>query len=141
MDFNLGHARTLVDWVLKERRERGLKPLTIAVLDSGGHVMIVLREDGTSNLRPKIAEGKARGALNMGLGSRTLYERAQKQPYFIEAMNALSDGSLVPVPGGVLIRDREDIIGALGITGDSSDNDEAIAISAIEALGFQADPG
>ena len=95
----------------------------------------------TSNLRPEIAQGKARGAISMGLGSRALYNRAQEQPFFIQSMNALSSGSLVPVPGGVLIRQEGRIIGAIGITGDTSDNDEACAIFAIESLGYQADAG
>ena len=77
----------------------------------------------------------------MGLGSRALFERAQEQPYFIQAMNALADGALVPVPGGVLIRESGAVIGAIGITGDSSDNDEACAVAAITGAGFQADPG
>lgn len=141
MPLKLDHARSLIENVLRNRKERGFKPLTVAVLDAGGHLMALLREDGTSNLRAEIAQGKARGAINMGLGSRALYNRAQTQPYFIQAMNSLSGGSLVPVPGGVLIRENGAIIGAVGITGDSSDNDEACAVSAIEALGFTADPG
>lgn len=122
-------------------KELNLKPLTIAVLDAGGHLTALAREDGTSNLRAEIAQGKARGAVSMGLGSRTLYKRAQEQPFFIQSMNALSNGSLVPVPGGVLIRQDNKIIGAVGITGDSSDSDEACAIFAIETAGLSADAG
>ena len=93
-------------------------------------------------MRFKLAHGKAYGAIAMGLGSRALYERAQKQPYFIEAMNALADGALVPVPGGVLIRDGEGkLVGAAGVTGDNSDNDEMCAIAGIEAAGLVADTG
>jgi uncharacterized protein GlcG (DUF336 family) len=98
-------------------------------------------EDGTSNLRPEIAQGKARGAVSMGLGSRALYERAKVEPFFIQAMNGLSNGSLVPVAGGVLIKKDGIILGAVGITGDNSDNDEACAISAIEKVGLVADGG
>lgn len=119
----------------------GLKPLTVAVLDTGGHLVALAREDGTSNLRPEIAQGKARGAVSMGLGSRALFNRAEEQPYFIQSMNALSNGSLVPVPGGVLIRQDGKIIGAVGITGDSSDNDEACAVFAIEEAGLSAETG
>lgn len=119
----------------------GLKPLTIAVLDAAGQLKVLLRQDGTSLMRPEIAQSKAYGAIAMGLGSRSLYQRAQEQPYFIQAMNALADGKLVPVPGGVLIKHQGSIIGAIGITGDSSDNDEACAIHAIEAAGLEADGG
>ena len=141
MPLNASTAQQLIDQVIQHRNDKGFKPLTVAVLDAGGFLIALLREDGTSNLRPDIAQGKARGAVNMGLGSRTLYDRAQAQPYFIQAMNSLSNGSLVPVPGGVLIREDTNIIGAVGVTGDSSDNDEACAIAAIEALGFVADTG
>ncbi|MGI9372564.1 MAG: GlcG/HbpS family heme-binding protein, partial [Hyphomicrobiales bacterium] len=88
------------------RAERNMKPVTVAVLDAGGHLVALAREDGTSSLRPEIARGKAHGAIAMGLGSRALFERAKVEPFFIQAMNTLSDGSLVPVPGGVLIRDE-----------------------------------
>ena len=141
MPLNASTAQKLIEQVIQHRKDQGYKPLTIAVLDAGGFLVALLREDGTSNLRPEIAQGKARGAVNLGLGSRTLYERAQAQPYFIQAMNSLSNGSLVPVPGGVLIRENADIIGAVGVTGDSSDHDEACAVAAIEALGFVADTG
>ena len=103
--------------------------------------MALVREDGTSALRPEIAQGKARGAVLMGLGSRALYERAKVEPFFIQAMNALSDGSLVPVAGGVLIKHEGVVLGAVGITGDNSDNDEACAIAAIETAGFVSDGG
>lgn len=141
MELTLNTAQTIISNALALRRERQMKPLTVAVLDAGGFLIALAREDGMSNLRPEIAQGKARGAVGMGLGSRTLYNRAQEQPFFIQAMNSIAGGSLVPVPGGVLIRHEDRIIGALGITGDSSDNDEACAIAAIEAAGFQADGG
>lgn len=99
------------------------------------------REDGTSNLRAEIAQGKAKGAVAMGLGSRALFNRAQEQPYFINAMNALNGGSLVPIPGGVLIKRDGVLIGAIGITGDSSDNDEACALAAIGNAGLSAEAG
>ena len=112
-----------------------------AVLDNGGFLIALVREDCVSNLRPDIAQGKARGAIGMGLGSRSIFKRAQEQPYFVQAMNSIASGSLVPVPGGVLIKRDGEILGAVGITGDSSDNDEACAIAAIEAAGFTADGG
>lgn len=141
MTMTLDLAFQLISSARSHAKETGLKPLTIAVLDAGGFLTAIAREDGTSNLRPEIAQGKARGAVLMGLGSRALYKRAQEQPFFIQSMNALSNGSLVPVPGGVLIRQDKKIIGAIGITGDSSDNDEACAIFAIEKAGLTADAG
>lgn len=141
MTLTLDLARKLADLCLDRANEMNLKPLTVAVLDASGHLKVLLRQDGTSLLRSEIAQGKARGAIGMGLGSRALYNRAQEQPYFIQAMNTIAGGSLVPVPGGVLIRKDGEIIGAVGITGDTSDNDEACAVAAIEAMGLQADGG
>jgi uncharacterized protein GlcG (DUF336 family) len=141
MTLTLQVAQSIIADCLEWRKTNGLKPLTIAVLDSGGYLMALAREDGTSNLRPDIAQGKARGAVAMGLGSRALFERAKVEPFFIQAMNALADGSLVPVAGGVLIKQEGTIIGAVGITGDNSNNDEACAIAAIEKAGFVADGG
>ena len=98
------------------------------------------RQDGASPIRIDLAKGKAHGAVMMGISSRKLGERAEQQAYFIQAVNALCDGSLVPVAGGVLVRDSTGaIIGAVGVTGDTSDHDEELAIAAIEAQGLQAD--
>lgn len=139
--MNLDLANALVAAALEYRRAHAMKPLTIAVIDAGGHLVALQREDGTSNLRAEAAQGKAKGAVAMGLGSRALFNRAQEQPYFIAAMNALNGGHLVPVPGGVLIRRGTTLIGAMGITGDSSDNDEACAVAAIEKQGLTAETG
>ena len=139
--MNLELANALITSALEYRREHNMKPLTIAVIDAGGHLVALQREDGTSNLRPEIAQGKAKGAVAMGLGSRALFTRAQEQPFFIDAMNALNRGQLVPVPGGVLIYRDETLIGAVGITGDSSDNDEACAVSALRVHGLTAGTG
>ncbi|MFC6636826.1 heme-binding protein [Sulfitobacter sp. JBTF-M27] len=141
MTLTLQQAQSIISACLEWRQENGLKPLTVAVLDNAGALVALAREDNTSLLRPEIAQGKARGAVSMGLGSRALYERAKVEPFFIQAMNALSDGSLVPVAGGVLIKKDGVILGAVGITGDNSDNDEACAIAAIEKAGFVADGG
>lgn len=141
MKLDLNLAQELLGHCLKWRKANGLKPLTVAVLDSGGYLIALAREDGTSNLRPEIAQGKARGAVAMGMGSRALFQRAQTEPFFIQSMNALAGGSLVPVAGGVLIMHEGGIVGAVGITGDTSDNDEACAISAIESIGFTANGG
>ena len=136
--LTLEAARKIIAGALAKGRETGLKPLSVAVLDAGGHPIAFEREDGASNLRFKIAHGKAYGALSVGMGSRALFERAQAQPFFVQALNGLADGAVVPVPGGVLIRDPEDnaILGAVGVTGDTSDNDEIAALAGIEAAGF-----
>jgi uncharacterized protein GlcG (DUF336 family) len=142
MTLTLEHARKIITVALEKGNSMGLKPLTVAVLDAGGALIALERSDGASRMRPDIATGKANGAIALGMGSRSIFNRAQEQPYFIQAMNALADGVLVPVPGGVLIRSGNgDIVGAVGITGDSSDNDEACAVAAIEAIGFTADIG
>ena len=140
--ITLDKAREMVAGALAKGHEMGLKPLTVAVLDAAGNLKALEREDGASNMRPDIAIGKANGALCMGLGSRALFERAKNEPFFIQAMNSLAGGSLVPVAGGVLVKDQAGaILGAVGITGDSSDNDEKAAIAAIEGAGFVADGG
>lgn len=141
MALTLTQAQSIIADCLAWRESNGLKPLTVAVLDNAGTLIALAREDGTSLLRPEIAQGKARGAVAMGLGSRALFERAKVEPFFIQAMNSLCDGSLVPVAGGVLIKQDGAILGAVGITGDNSDNDEACAIAAIEKAGFDADGG
>ncbi|AKH98933.1 uncharacterized protein IMCC20628_00204 [Hoeflea sp. IMCC20628] len=141
MELNLQTAQSIIAFALEWRKKQDMKPLTVAVLDSGGFLVALAREDGMSTLRPEIAQGKARGAVAMGMGSRAIFERAQLQPFFIQSMNSLAAGSLVPVPGGVLIKFKGTLLGAVGITGDSSDNDEACAIAAIQAAGFEADGG
>ncbi len=116
--------------------------MTVAVLDSAGNLVAFAREDRSSLLRERIARGKAHGALNMGVGSRALAARAEAQPQFINALVALAEGNLVPVPGGVLVRDEVgDIIGAVGVSGHLPDADEACAVSGIEAASLQAEPG
>jgi uncharacterized protein GlcG (DUF336 family) len=142
MTLTLDQARTLVSTALAKGTEMGLKPLTVAVLDAGGALVVLERSDGSSRMRPDIAMGKANGAIALGMGSRAIFKRAQEQPYFIQSLNALAKGVLLPVPGGVLIRDKAGaIVGAVGITGDTSDNDEACAVAGIEAIGLVADGG
>ena len=142
MSVTLAQASTIVDVALKKAREMSLAPLTVAVLDAGGHLVAFKREDKSGILRYDIAYGKAWGALGMGFGSRTLSERAANTPQFFNALHAVSGGRLVTAPGGVLIRDAsDDVIGAVGISGDTSDKDEACAIAGIEAAGLKADPG
>ena len=143
--LTLDHALTIVQAALRKGREMGLAPLAVAVLDEGGHLKAFGREDGAGIIRPQIAMGKAWGTLGMGVGSRTLAKRLvdnpQSQPFFV-ALNAMSDGRVVPVPGGVLIRDAgRAVIGAVGISGDTSDKDEACAVAGIETAGLTADTG
>jgi len=142
MSVNLAQASTIVDGALRTARAMDLVPMTVAVLDAGGHLVAFKREDRSGILRYDIAFGKAWGALGMGFGSRTLFERATSTPQFFNALYAASGGRVVSNPGGVLIRNAAgDVIGAVGISGDTSDKDEACAVAGIEAAGLKADPG
>jgi uncharacterized protein GlcG (DUF336 family) len=142
MSVTLAQASTIVDVALKKARDNNLAPLTVAVLDSGGHLVAFKREDKSGILRFDIAFGKAWGALGMGFGSRTLASRAAKTPQFFTMLAAASGGRMVSNPGGVLIKDASGtIVGACGISGDTSDKDEMCAIAGIEAAGLKADPG
>ena len=140
--ITLAQASTIVDVALKKARDSNLAPLTVAVLDSGGHLVAFKREDKSGILRFDIAFGKAWGALGMGFGSRTLASRAAKTPQFFTMLAAASGGRMVSNPGGVLIKDSSGtIVGACGISGDTSDKDEMCAVAGIEAAGLKADPG
>lgn len=142
MSVTLAQASTIVDSALQKARELKQMSQTVVVLDAGGHVVAAKREDGSGIIRFEIAVGKAYGALGMGWGSRTMMERAAQNPNFLTAIAAASGGRLVPNPGGVLIRDANNqVLGAVGISGDTADNDEIIAIIGIEAAGLKADPG
>jgi uncharacterized protein GlcG (DUF336 family) len=142
MSVTLAQASSIVDVALKKARELKQMPQTLVVLDTGGHVVCAKREDGSGIIRFEVAVGKAYGALGMGWGSRTMMERAAQNPNFLTAIAAASGGRLVPNPGGVLIRDAgNQIVGAIGISGDTADNDEIIAVAGIEAAGLKADPG
>jgi uncharacterized protein GlcG (DUF336 family) len=137
--MDLETARTIVAAARAHGREAGLKPLTVVVLDAGGHVVAAEREDGASIGRFEIGFGKAYGALALGQGSRATMARAEQQAYFVGAAGAAIGGALVPVPGGVLVRDDAGtLLGAVGITGDTSDHDEAAAVAGIEAAGLTA---
>ena len=138
MDLSLDQAGRIVDAALARGREMGLAPLAVAVLDAGGHLKAFKREDDAGIIRPQIAIGKAWGALGMGMGTRAL---ASKSPEFLAALGAMSGGKVVPSPGGVLIRQGERVVGAVGITGDTGDNDEACAVAGIEAAGLEPDTG
>jgi uncharacterized protein GlcG (DUF336 family) len=140
--FTLDTARAIVRAALAEAGRRGLKPLAVTVLDERGSLKASAAQDGTSLSRDKVAHAKAYGALALGLGSRALGKRAEEQPTFIAAVNGVVGGALVPVPGGVLVRDGEGrVLGAVGISGDTSDNDEIAAARGIEAAGLVFDAG
>jgi uncharacterized protein GlcG (DUF336 family) len=140
--LTLAQASTIVDVALKTAREKNFQPLTVAVLDPGGHLVAFKREDKSGILRYDIAYGKAWGALGMGFGSRTLAERAAQTPQFFTMLAAASGGRMIANPGGILIRDAAgDVVGAAGISGDTADNDEICGVTGIEAAGLKADPG
>ncbi len=139
MTITLSQARQVVDSSLAKGRELGLKPLSVAVLDTRGSLVAALSEDGCAQLRPKVAHGKANAAIGLGMGTRALMDRAEQQAYFVQAVNGVLGGDMVPVPGGVLIRTAEgELVGAVGISGDTSDNDEAAALAGIAAAGLTA---
>jgi uncharacterized protein GlcG (DUF336 family) len=140
-DLTLEIARKILDAALAKATQLKLKPLVVAILDARGAVKLTAAQDGTSLMRAEIAHGKAYGALAMGMGSRALFQRAQEQAYFIDAVNTMAKGALIPVPGGVLIQDGTTLLGAVGVSGDTSDNDEACAIAGIEAAGLKANAG
>lgn len=138
--ITLEQAQRIAVATLRRGRELGAEPLTVAVLDTGGHLVVLQREDGSGILRPQIATAKAWGALGMGFPSRELGRRAELVPHFFTALSAAAEGRMVPVAGGVLIRDAETLLGAVGVSGDTSDMDEACAITAVRATGLNPDP-
>jgi uncharacterized protein GlcG (DUF336 family) len=140
--LTLDLASTIVDTALATGKQRGFAPLTVVVLDAGGCLKAAKRADGCSLLRPEIATGKAWGVLGMGFGGRELARRAKDAPLFYTMLSDVSQGRMVPVPGGVLIRAHDGaILGSVGISGDTSDNDEICAVAGIEAAGLVADTG
>ncbi|WP_230486969.1 GlcG/HbpS family heme-binding protein [Nocardioides anomalus] len=140
LGLTLDQARAIVAGTLAAGGERGFNPLTVVVLDAGGHVTAVERQDGSSAKRFEIAHGKAHGAVAFGWGSRRTMGRAEDfAPFVTGAGTAI--GPLVPVPGGVLVRDAEGtLLGAVGVSGDNSDNDEAAALAGIESAGLVGQP-
>jgi uncharacterized protein GlcG (DUF336 family) len=141
MPLTLAHAQTIVREGLAHGRAGNMRPLSIVVLDARGAVSAAASEDGTSLKRYDIAVGKARGSLAFNLGSRKLGEMAVERPHFFAGASHAVGGGLVPVAGGVLIKDGGAIIGAVGVSGDTSDNDEAVAMAGIKAAGFTGDGG
>ena len=140
--MQLSIARQILDAAQAKARSQNMKPLAIAVLDARGAVRAFIAEDGTSLHRGDVAVGKAYGAISLGIPSRLIGERAEKQAYFVAAISHITGGKMVPVAGGVLIRDNEGgLLGAIGISGDTSDNDEIAAVAGIAAAGLVADTG
>ncbi len=137
--LTLKQANKIIQTALGKARDLNLAPLTVVVLDAAGHLKALQREDGASMIRQQIATAKAFGAVNMGVSSRSLAGVALQRPDFMNALIDVSGGKIMPVPGGVLIRDVENnLIGAVGISGDVSDQDENCAIAGIESVGFFA---
>ena len=137
--LTLAQANAIITAAFAKGRELNLKPLSVVVLDAGGHVLAFQRQDGASNLRFDIARGKASGALALGVSSRTLGTMAAERPSFVASLGAIAAGGLIPVAGGVLVTgDDNSVIGAVGATGDTSDNDEAVVLEGIKAAGLTA---
>ncbi len=135
--ISLTQANTMIEAALARGAELGLKPLAVTVLDPGGHLIAAQRQDGSSNMRIKLAAGKASGALALGVSSRTIGDMALDRPHFVASVDMMSEGGMVPAAGGVIACDAQGtIVGAIGVTGDTSDNDEACAFAAIAAAGF-----
>lgn len=139
--ISLGQASTVVAAAIAEGTRLGLKPLSVAVLDAGGHLVAFERQDGASTLRPQIAVAKAAGALALGISSRRIADMASERPSFVASLSTLAPAGVVPAAGGVIvIDDGGAAIGAVGVTGDTSDQDELCALAGIAAAGLAAQP-
>ena len=139
MTLTLDQARTIIEATRAKGQAMGLKPLSVVVLDGGGHVIAFEREDGAAPGRFGIAQGKAYGAVMLGMAGRAQMARAEAQAYFMAAVNGVYGGQVVPVPGGVLLRKGGVVIGAIGVTGDTSDNDAEAALAGAAAAGLDAE--
>lgn len=142
MTLTLQQALTIAQVTFAEGEKHGFLPLAVVVLDSAGQPLALLRDERTSLNRADIAIGKAAGCLAMGFGGRELAKRAAAMPHFIAAVGSIFPKGLIPVPGGVLIRDAGGrLLGAVGVSGDTSDNDEICALAGIAAVTLVADTG
>ena len=136
--LTLSQANALIDAAFAKGAALGLKPLTVTIHDPGGHLIACQRQDGASNMRVKLAGGKACGALALGVSSRTIGDMALDRPHFVAAVDTMSEGGMVPAAGGVIVCDADGaVLGAIGVTGDTSDNDEACALAAIASQGLK----
>lgn len=139
MTITLRKARKIISATFAKGQEMALKPLSVVVVDAGGHPIAFERQDTASPGRFKIAYGKANGCVMLGLPGSAIQTRADNQAYFVGALNGLFGGDFVPVQGGVLVKDSKGtILGAVGVTGDTSENDAAVAVAGIEAAGLVA---
>jgi uncharacterized protein GlcG (DUF336 family) len=137
MTISLQQAQIVVEAALAHGTEQGFNPLTVAVLDPGGAVVALARQDGSGNLRPDLAVAKAYGVLALGMTNRAIAARAADSPEFFTSVTALAGGRILSVPGGVFVRDAGGaLLGAVGVTGDASLNDEAAAVAGITAAGL-----
>ena len=134
--ISLDQANQIITAALAKGRDLGLKPLCVAVLDGGGHLIAMQREDGASTLRPQIAIGKAAGALGLGISSRKIGDMAAERPTFVATLASLAPQGLIPAAGGLIVAGSETPIGAIGVTGDTSDNDEICALAGVAAAGL-----
>jgi uncharacterized protein GlcG (DUF336 family) len=141
MSLSLNQANQIITAALAKARDLNLKPVSVIVLDARASLVAAQSEDGVSIMRAQIAHGKANAAIQLGMGTRALMNRAEQQAYFVSAINGLAGGDFVPVPGGCLVMDGDTLIGAVGISGDTSDNDEAAVVAGIEAAGLSAVTG
>lgn len=139
-DITLRKARTIIRKTVEKAREMELRPISVVVLDAGGHVIAFEREDGSAPGRFGIAQGKAYGAVMLGMAGRAQMARAEQQAYFMAAVNGVYGGNVVPVPGGILVRDKKGaIIGAIGVTGDTSDNDAEAGLAGVAGAGLEGE--
>ncbi|MFT4618724.1 MAG: hypothetical protein ACI9KS_000201 [Sulfitobacter sp.] len=136
-NISYAQSRTIIDATLAKGAEMGLKPLSVVVLDAGGHPLAFVRQDGAAPGRFEIARGKAYGAVMLGMGGSAQMARAEAQAYFMAAVNGAFGGKVIPVPGGILVQDADGaVIGAIGVTGDTSDNDAEAGLAGIAAAGL-----
>ena len=134
--ITLEQANAIVAAAFAKARELALKPLGVVVLDAGGHMIAAQRQDGASALRLQIAQGKAAGALGLGVSSRKIAEMAAERPSFVAALATLASSGIIPAAGGVIVVDSVGgPVGAVGISGDTSDNDEACVLAGLAAAG------
>ncbi len=140
--LSLTRANRIISQAFAHATSNSMKPLAVVVVDAGGNLKAFQSQDGASNNRFEMARGKAKGALAVGTGTRWLSAQAETRPHFLAGLASVVEGGVLPVPGGVLARDRSgNIIASVGISGDTSDADEACAVKGIEAVNLSADTG